>query len=105
MTPSPCQAGLGLGSMRATSKPDFVEFESEDPPAPGMERTPRASYYDIETSRKHNRLEHQQHLRQMKQFMKENTSEQLLQKVIQKRLQEFDQINVNKLRSASKGSR
>eukprot|EP00435_Cladocopium_sp_Y103_P074498 s159_g49.t1 len=35
----------------------------------------------------------------------ENTSEQLLQKVIQKRLQEFDQINVNKLRSASKGSR
>lgn len=103
MTPSPCQAGLAVASMRSSCKPDFAEFQSEDPPAPGMERTPRASYYDIETSRKNNRLEHQQHLRQLKQFTKEITSEQLLQKVIEKRLQEFDQINVNKLR-ASKGS-
>ena len=114
MGPLCSQAGLALESLSKPSKPD-VELEESVysdtsqvtacmPNSP-LERTPRASYYCIETSRAHNRLEHQHHLRKIKHFMKEHTAEQLQQKVMEKRLQEFDEIDVPTLqRDASERS-
>ena len=43
---------------------ELPEFEEEVAPEnPEIEKSPRASYYDLETSRAFNRREHQQHLR------------------------------------------
>ncbi|CAK9117061.1 unnamed protein product [Durusdinium trenchii] len=83
-----CHAGVALGNLSRPMKPQ-MDLDDEEEPMPQLAeeaKTLRASYYCIDAARSHNRLAHQQHLRNLKQFMKEHTEDELLQQVIEKRL-------------------
>ncbi|CAK9117060.1 unnamed protein product [Durusdinium trenchii] len=90
-----CHAGVALGNLSRPMKPQ-MDLDDEEEPMPQLAeeaKTLRASYYCIDAARSHNRLAHQQHLRNLKQFMKEHTEDELLQQVIEKRLAQFDEID------------